>query len=303
MFLKKSIVFIHVLLAASLVAQNTYDDLLNVSYQSLAPATFDSSGIEMEQQQLSISGAYGFDLRDGKDDLNLGAFYQRLNVSNAAEPNNALGINNFSLDAEYVRQWNNPSWASTISLGLGKSSVGVTDTFTAYQTQLVAMMHYGKRSDLVWTFGLLYSEQPFGPWLFPLIGVDWRATDRLFVSTVLFAELYVEYALQPNKLYVGLDISDAAQSFVIASYQNLQNTYITSYTDAFPYFPYNASLFLDVYLPSNITLFGKIGMQASRGYQHYLANHDRINNSVYDDSIDPTLLLEIGAAYRFRKWN
>ena len=287
---------------SSLYGQSNYDEYLNLSYGYFTTSNLKASNTSVSQFETGISGGYGFLLNEREDELSFGGDYQFFQLKNELEEQIPLGIHSTALSIDYLKHWKNPKWGSTISGGIALISDYRTDSYSAYQTNLNALFHYGNSSDLIWTFGLMYSSQPFGPWFFPILGVDWKINDRLFFETFLFSNLYLEYQLKNNKLYTGLDIEANGQSFVLSSYQGEIDSYITSFATSFPYYPFDNTVFLDYYFNNGFVLFAKAGVRISQEYVHYSENHFPVETSLYNSAIDPSFMAKVGIAYRVRKF-
>ena len=290
------------ILCRSVFAQNSYDELLHLSYDYIELAKFKNTNVNLSQQHLNFSGGYGFRLNDKEDLLNVGLSYEWLELKTNDINQQDLVIQNTGIGLEWLKHWKNPSWASTFSAGIGAVSDYKTDVNSAYQTSLMTMFHYGKFNDLIWTFGALYSDQPFGSWVFPILGVDWRATERLYLSTILFSHTYLEYALKPKVWYTGIDVREMGMSFVVSDYQGAKDSYITSLSPSFPYYPYAVTVFNDFYLKEYISVFLKTGVLLSRKNEHFTSNHKNLSGSIYNNSIQPSFYLRTGIALRFRKF-
>ncbi len=282
-------------------AQNTnYTELFRTSFQTVGKANFEDTTANLRQNQFLTSGGYGITLNDKNDELNFGLSYGLSNFENSAEPDNSLDIHDLQLGLSYT---NNLSlyWGTTLSLGMGNVSDFKTEATTAYQTNLSLLFHHGKRESLIWTFGLLYSDQPFGPWVFPILGVDWQINPDLYFSSILFNNLYLEHALIAQQLYWGIDISAVGYSFVLSEYQGEADSYVTSFSESVPFFPFNYSVFIDYYFPNGFVFYLKAGYMATRGFLHMDSNHERLP-TLYDRAIDPAFNAEIGIAFRIRNF-
>lgn len=282
-------------------AQNSYDEILHLSYDYFSRSTFINTNTGLSRQQMNLAGGFGFKLNSNEDLLTVGLSYQWLKLRPEVAIQPALNIHSTSLDLGYLKHWKNPTWASTISVGMAAVSDYKSAANSTYQTSLSAMLHHGKSNNLIWTFGLFYSDQPFGPWFFPILGVDWNITDKLYLSTILLDYAYLEYAITPNVWYAGVDIRAMGMSFVISDYENHQNSYVTSFSESFPFYPYTLTIFNDFYLKESISIFFKGGLLASRENKHYTQDHQPLN-SIYNNTISPSFYLNMGIAMRFRRF-
>ena len=62
-------------------------------------------------------------------------------------------------------------------------------------------------------FGLYYNREFFGNFFVPLVGVDWKVSDRFTIYGTLPNSMRFSYALQPTKLNAGLAFRSMTRSF------------------------------------------------------------------------------------------
>lgn len=62
-------------------------------------------------------------------------------------------------------------------------------------------------------FGLYYNREFFGNFFVPLVGVDWKVTDRFFVFGTLPQSFKASYAIVPSHLNAGLAFRSLTRSF------------------------------------------------------------------------------------------
>lgn len=287
--------------AVGLTAQNTnYTEFFGTSWQHIGSAGLADTTAILDQSRFRVSGGYGWTLNENGDMLSLGAGYALMNLKNSTEPDDPLEIHDIQLGVDYARNWS-LYWASTFSMSLNFVSDLQTEATSAYQTNLSVLFHHGKQESLIWTFGLLYSDQPFGTWLFPVLGVDWQINPDLYFSGILFSNLYLEHALISQQLYWGIDVAAEGYSFVISDYQGAMDSYLTSFSEELPFFPFNYRLFVDYYFSNGLVLYTKAGYLATRGFRHYSTEHDRLGG-LYDRAIDAAFNVEVGLAWRLRNF-
>lgn len=288
-------------LASSNAFGQNYTDLINMGMSYIEPATFQNiSTNEMRQEHAWLDAGFAFPLNAKGDELSLGFGYQYQGWSNADQPSLPLEISTTGLSVDWLKNWKNPRWASTLSVGGAFSSDGNSSANSAFQTAFSYLMHFGNSSDAIWTFGVFYSDQPFGPWAFPILGLEWQLHDRVHVSTVLFNHVNVEIEAVSDRLFVGLDHRAFGTSFVLGEYLGFQNSYITSFSEQFPFYPYFGSVFTDFHLTPHLVFTGKIGVLHGRQQIHHTANHEFIVSSPYNDAINSSLMAQFGLAWRYR---
>ncbi|MGD1847376.1 MAG: hypothetical protein ACFB10_18460 [Salibacteraceae bacterium] len=286
-------------LGFSAQAQLAYDELLHASYEFMDRARIIGTAIGLDREQFNFSGQYGFPLNDQDDQLNLGLNYQGIEWEPEHFWNQPVSVYNAGAHIKWLNHWKNPNWASTISIEGNAVTAYHFGHHTDFQTALSARFHYGKSEKRVWTFGLFYSDQPFGPWVYPVLGVDWRLANRLYFSTILLEHAYLEYAVKPKVWYTGIDLRQMGLSFVFGQFEGFEDSYFTSFSDQFPFSPYVISVFNDVYLKEHFTLFVKAGYLVSRRNRHF----SRFNNefsSIYNREVMESIYLQTGLAFRIR---
>ncbi|MEM6344443.1 MAG: DUF6268 family outer membrane beta-barrel protein [Bacteroidota bacterium] len=286
----------------TIYAQSSYDELLHLSYDYFTPSSIPGTSTKLSRQHINFSGAYGWDLNYQGDLLSVGLAYQGLELKTTLDEPQTLNIHNTSIGLGWLKNWKNLSWASSVSIGLAAVSDYQSSINSAFQNSFSANLHYGKSEELIWTFGVLYSDQPFGPWVFPVLGVDWNINDRLYFSTILFSHAYLEYAIKPKFWYAGVEVKEMGMSFVVSEFQNQPNSYITSFSEAFPYYPYAMTVFNDFYFAERFSLFVKMGTLISRANRHFSLQNEPLVNSVYNNPVKPSFYLQTGLALRFRNF-
>lgn len=280
-----------------------YDDVVKLSFQSFGDSKIEGNNWNLVQNQFHVEGGWSFELNEKKDKLTFGARYDFLNLQlDSARLNQTKQGHSIFAGGEFLKYWKSPYWATTISAYVGVASDMDSVFNKSYQTAISGMMHYGESDDVIFTFGLYYSDQPFGPWVFPLVGVDWRISDRTYFSVMLLYRLYFEYALVKKKVYVGLENQAQGTSYTLTNFNNQGLSYITSFSEQFPYYPFNNSVFVDCYFKENYVLFAKGGYAIGRSFKNYNTKDKAISTSPLNGNVSDNWVLEIGLAYRIRKF-
>jgi len=119
------------------------------------------------------------------------------------------------------------------------------------------------RENLMMRFGALYNQELGGPFIVPLVFLDWRITDRWSISGML--PIYAKVKYQVNKNFsTGL-----AFFGLITSYKLGDPDYAGDYMERTSIDP---ALFGRLRIAGNIHLEGRIGYALDRKYEQYAAD-------------------------------
>ncbi|MBL7927129.1 MAG: hypothetical protein JNK61_09490 [Bacteroidia bacterium] len=131
--------------------------------------------------------------------------------------------------------------------------------------QLGGMVMYEKikNKNLMWRAGVIYNQEFFGPFITPVLYLDWHITPTLKFAGLLpvYGKLYIE----PNKnISTGLHFVGLTTSYRINE-TDFENYYVQR--DAI-----DVSAFLNLRLVSTIYVEGRIGYSLSKDYGLYAEN-------------------------------
>ena len=282
-------------------SQNNYYQVLSASNTYYAPTKFKKSDATLEQKRSNVGFGIGFPLNKKKDMISGGIGYEVFSLENNREKNTPIKLYNTQTGVKYLHHWNKNTLSSTFIGAYAFASDYKTSTATSRQLSLFGVLHYKQNEKLTWTGGVFYSQQPFGPWAIPIVGVEWKINSKLYFFTILFSKVYLEYTVVPKKVYAGIDISGERRSFVLSDYQGYKNSYFTSISKKLPYLPFNNTLFVDIYFKEHFVFFLKGGIIMARNYTHKDSNNNAIESSYYHDEARNSFSLKIGLAYRIRR--
>ena len=210
-----------------------------------------------------------------------------------------LNYHNIYLGLAWLKNWKNPHWASYVDIGTGVSSDLKAVEDDHFNVGATLLFYYGKKTELVWNFGLNYSGGAFGNYLVPLLGVDWMINDKTTLSFQTFSHLQFDYKIN-QKFYAGLIAHATPFSFNMVDYNGVKDSYIHTYSDKFPYSPQSIGVYADFYLKNEIALFGKVGYEFAKTLHHEDLNGMTLVESPYQGEISSGLVVEIGVAWRKR---
>lgn len=134
-----------------------------------------------------------------------------------------LAMQNDSLSAEYSSitlpigmqvQLKNPKVKFT---GLVIPKIAGADLGSAFsdvfQMGAYSLITVTESEKFRYKFGLYYNREFFGNFFVPLVGVDWKVSDRFIIYGTLPNSMKFSYALHPTKLNAGLAFRSMTRSF------------------------------------------------------------------------------------------
>ena len=135
-----------------------------------------------------------------------------------------------------------------------------------------------------WKVGVYYNREFFGDYWLPLLGVDWQATDRLFIFGLLPKNFVIDYRLS-NHFHTGFSYKGVQESYR----ENTEGSYF-KITDG------QVKLFTDYYfskIPIVITL--EAGQTLSSKYTYRQEQNE--SEKIYYPA--ENMLFRVGISYRF----
>ena len=199
--------------------------------------------------------------------------YQYFSIFNefdasATNPVEQFNLHGFILRTGYIHRFN-----SEQSLQILFSPRFMTDFNTSFSdaVQLGGVLLYEKikNENLTWKIGALYNQEFFGPYLVPVVDLNWKITSKLRFSGLLpvYGALYMEPS---EKIQYGLHFIGITTSYRINdSERGYDNYYIDRRS-------IDVSLFTKAQLLDNIFLTARAGYSLSRDYGLY-AENDKID--------------------------
>ncbi|MFI5164334.1 MAG: DUF6268 family outer membrane beta-barrel protein [Bacteroidia bacterium] len=156
----------------------------------------------------------------------------------------------------------------------------------------IALFSYVKSKTLQFKLGLYYNREFFGNFFVPLIGIDWKATERLSFYGVFTTNYYVEYKWG-NKFFTGIFFKAYERSYRLSNYYN--NDFVWVKEDL-------VKFFANYFIYKKIILFAEISRSIGYSLLEYKnsASKTRVNTNPVYTSFNDSFLFSVGIAYRIR---
>ncbi len=282
------------LLAVNAIAQ-PYADIVTAGYQGFS-STCKEPKSRLHTKNSTDNYVLNFFLP--KEFKNGNTLLIRLNselISSTASPDSAYTskLTGISMPLGFQFVSANKKWKTAV-LVIPKIASDLKDKIDSYDWQYggIALETYVHSDKLKFKAGLYYNREAFGNFFIPLIGVDWKATDRIYLYGTMPTNYRVEFNVRKNKLYSGLGFKSYTRSFRLSA----KNNY-----DYVRYDEMQIKLFVDYFIYKRIIAFVEFGYSIGKNPWQYKYNTSEQTyvNPVYTP-VKNYPLLNIGIAYRMR---
>ena len=157
------------------------------------------------------------------------------------------------------------------------------------------------RTDLSMSYGAVYNNELFGPFLIPVVNLSWKVSEKWFIKGMLPITLKINYLVNDN-LTVGFSHFGLITSYYLGN-QSFKGDYIERQS-------IDLALFARQKIAGNFYLEGKVGRTFGRGYRQYAGDQkvafslplvgfgdDRIvKNAVFKDGF----FVDLGIVYNIK---
>ncbi len=200
---------------------------------------------------------------------------------------------NVSLPLGFQFLSKNKKW-KTVLIGIPKIASDLKDVIDSYDYQYggIFLENYVHNEKLKIKAGLYYNREAFGNFFMPLVGLDWKVSDRLNLYGILPTSYKVEYAFVKNKLYGGVNFRSLTRSFRLSKAQSL---------DYVRFNEIQLKLFADFFIHKKILIFGEVGYSLGKNPLQFTYNtkQETFSSPVYTP-LKSYPVFNIGVAYRIR---
>lgn len=288
---KRMLLFVcYAFIFANLTKAQPFADIVSFNYQTFSAPykTFDSSRNRTDN--------YFLNLFVPKEFKNGNILLLRINseyLSRVRAYTNTHSVASVSLPIGFQLTTKNKKW-KTVLIAIPKIASDFKDKINKLDWQMggVVLQNFVYAEHLKFKAGLYYNREAFGNFFVPLVGIDWRANERIKFYGIMPTNYKVEFNLIKNKLYSGINFKSYTRSFRLSKQEN--NDYVR-------YDEIQLKLFLDYFIYKKILLFGDLGYALGKSPIQYLYQTDQpalVNSKFYQ--VKNGLVFNIGLAYRLR---
>ena len=218
---------------------------------------------------------------------------ESMNATTSPDSSYSSRISAISLPIGVKLVTKNKKW-ETILIGIPKiaSDFKGRIDFHAMQYGGIFLQQYVLSDKLKFKLGLYYNREAFGNFFMPLVGIDWKITDRINLYGIIPTNYKLEFNIVKNKVYAGLNFKAFTRSFSLSG----QNNY-----DYVRYNEEQIKVFIDCFVYKKLLVFAEAGYNLGKNPISYFYNTKTIDysNPVYAP-LKTYPIFNIGLAYRMR---
>jgi Domain of unknown function (DUF6268) len=268
-----------------------YTDIVSFTYQRFSSKYKNTTSLQNQTDNYSLNLLYPKKLKNN----NVILFRLNSETINSAITSESVSSSLTSIAIPIGFQWVSKSkkWKTTI-LGIPKMASDFENKITSKDWQFGGyfLENYSLNPNLKLKLGLYYNKEAFGNFFVPLLGVDWKASDKLQFYGTLPTNYKVEYNLIKDKWFTGIDFKSVTRSFNITT-TNQQN-----------YVRFDELLlkaFAECFIYKNVLLSSEIGYSFGKNPLQYDSNSDNLSavNGIYSP-LQNYFIFNIGISYRIR---
>lgn len=272
-----------------------FADIASLSYQSFSSTYVSAATVRNKTDNLFLNLFLPKQFKNGNALLiRLNGEYLNTTIWAANDPETkyASEMRSISLPLGFKFATGNKKW-ETIIIGIPKmTSTNYPAKNTDYQLGGIFLEQFISSPKLKIKAGLYYNYEAFGNFFVPLLGVDWKINDRIYLYGILPTNYKVEFNIMKQKLYAGLNFKSLTRSFGMGKEANF---------DYIRYDEMQVKMFVDYFVYKKVLLFAELGYTIGESPLQYSAGtHLPASITGRYSPVEPYLLFNVGFAYRVR---
>ena len=292
MMRKKRLLLAPFFLLTTIGFAQPYTDIASFTYQHFSSHYVDNPALKNQTDNYLLNLFYPKQFKNGNLFL-LKVNAELLHSSINLEGNNTSNVSSVAMPIGF--QWVSKSkkW-KTVVMGIPKLASNFESVLTSKDFQYGALLleNYDVNENLKLKFGLYYNREAFGNFFVPLLGVDWKATERIYFYGILPSNYKIEFNVVKNKVYTGLDFKWLTRSFNISD--NQPNNYMR-FEEVF------LKGFAEYFIFENVLLTAEAGYSFGKSPLQYDTASDELSGAdVIYSPLKKYPVFNFGISYRIR---
>lgn len=289
---KKFLLPILIILPTVKLLAQPFVDIASFNYQTFSSTYKDSTKWKNKTEDYFLNFFLPKEFKNGNT-LLIRLNTEMINSSIGPDSSYSYKLYGLSLPLGFQFVSEDKKW-KTMVMVIPKIGSDLNDAVNKYDYQYggVFLENYIPNERLKIKAGLYYNREAFGNFFVPLVGIDWKVTERINLYGVLPTNYKVEFNLIKGKLYTGLNFKSLTRSFRLSQ----KNNY-----DYVRYDEMQLKLFADWFVYKKFLLFMEAGYTLGRNPLQYKYN---TKDETYANPLYTPLknypIVNIGLAYRIR---
>ncbi|HKR06594.1 MAG TPA: DUF6268 family outer membrane beta-barrel protein, partial [Bacteroidia bacterium] len=259
-----------------------YFDIANIYYQqSPDNSLIHSDENPLKTQLVSASVQAAFKIKKDYFIINPFCDYYQLQFSFPGKQE----LYGTGLSLTYLKQWKNEKWSTAfVAIPRVNSDMKKVDG-DDYQIGGALLGIYKKNENLSYKFGVYYNSEFFGPFILPLLGIEWKVSPGLNIFGVLPNQLNLQYEF--SKIFYG----GIKLAFITNSYRVDDHSFLRINDN-------HVKINLDTYFTKNIVFNLQAGQSVLRKYRTGFRENGSTN--YMNLNVNDGLIFRAGIIYRLR---
>jgi hypothetical protein len=283
---------------SSMAFSQPYVDLVNLKLQYFTPTSFQFDNAD-KQSTVQVDGRIFLPLEQkNKNIFFIGASYTSLKVESTLQGNKTSTVNFYGQSVILGYEFKTVNTKlRTLILAMPRLNTGLSGmTERNMQYGGVLLFKYRLKENLKIQLGLYYNKEYFGNYFVPLVGINWKANERINLFGNLPTSTTFEYKLS-EKFYTGLGWTS-----LTSSYRSENSSDLFYVRDGVAGKGSNQlRLFLDTYITKQLVFY----LQGGYTFKHYFELYSQDTNDLYYEipfkKTENGLCIGGGIAYRVRR--
>lgn len=285
----KSVVILIALICLNSVVAQPYIEISSFNFQTFSAPYRDNLSIQ------NTTSIYALNLLLPKQLKNGNAILFRFNgesIHTAANSNLYASSTVSSVSAAFGYQWvsKNQQFKTTIfTIQKLASDFESPLRNKDWQYGLFLLESFKLNTKVQFKAGMYYNREAFGDFFVPLVGLDWKVSDKIYCYGILPTNYKIEYAIN-NKLFTGINFRAMTRSFQLSKEKN--NDYIR-------FDEVVLKCFGEYYVAKNLALTAELGYSLGKSPKQYDRKTDAFSDSDFVNySSKKYAIFTIGLSYR-----
>jgi len=205
----------------------------------------------------------------------------------------ASQVSSFSVAFGYQWLSANQLWKTTV-LGIPKLASDFKGEIAPNDWQYggLAMTTYQLNAKVQLKAGFYYNREAFGNFFIPLLGLDWKPSERLNFYGILPSNYTIEYQFLPKNGFAGVAFTAPTRSFHLSKSQQEDYVRMDEVT---------AKFFANLEVWNHVVIIGEVGYSVGKSPLQYNRTTDEPSQRSFIYSpLKRNMVFRIGLAYRIR---
>lgn len=264
-----------------------YTEIASFTYQHFASSYKSDASLKNQIHQYALNVFLPKEFKKGN------VFLFRINSellqSSVTNLDESATLSSVSMPIGFQFASKSKKW-KTVVMAIPKIASNFESAITSKDFQLGGLFleNYSLNPNLKLKAGLYYNNEAFGHFFVPLLGVDWKASERMHLYGILPTNYKIEYNVIKNKWYTGLDFKSLTRSFHISESQE----YVR-------FDEIILKLFAECYVYKNIVVSSQIGYSFGKNpIQYNMLTDEESNSNVLYSPTKNYPIFNLGLSYR-----